>query len=120
MISIHLSLEINHQSNQIVVKSNNIIFSEKKSFLVFDKNEIIIGEENENTINILETKEREIKYNQKQYKLTQQELLVIYLELILNEIEKNYIIKDIQIQNENNQFEKVIQLLGFNEKLPQQ
>ena len=120
--NIILFIQIDHQTNQIIVKSENNIFSEKKSFLVFDNNEIMISNDQpiDNSINILETKEKEIEYNGKQYKLTQEELFTIYLSLLLDEIEKNYIVSDIQIQNENKQFDKIKQLLGFNEQLPEQ
>ena len=37
---IDLSIQSNYQTNQIIVKSDDIIFSEKKSFIQFDDNEI--------------------------------------------------------------------------------
>ena len=55
-----LTINIEQQTNQIVVKSNNIIFSKKKATILFNNNEITIcnDENNDNSINILETKEK--------------------------------------------------------------
>ena len=91
-----ISLQIDQQSIVLRINKDEEII-QKKATILFDKNEIEIGKEikenNNNSISILSMKETEqitINYNQKQYKLTQSELLAIYLNLIIDEIEKKW------------------------------
>ena len=109
-----LFIQINQQTNEIIIKLNNTIYIQKKLLILFNKNEIEINQDN--AINILETKEREIEFQQTKYKLTQEELLSIYLTLIIDEIEREWIITNIEIENENKILIKTFQLLGFKEK----
>ena len=43
--TIQLLIQINKESNEITIQINNYIFIRKKLTIVFDKNEIKIGEE---------------------------------------------------------------------------
>ena len=58
----------------------------KKATINFDKNEITIG--SEEGINIFSIEEKQqIEYQGNQYELTKEELLAIYLDIIIHKIE---------------------------------
>ena len=80
--------------NEIEIEINEITRKEK-STITFNKNEIEIG--NDNGINIFTTNEYKIEYQNKTYQLRKEEIIGLYFYQFKRQIEKEYIIKEINI-----------------------
>ena len=84
----------------------------KKATITFNKNEMTIGENDGIQIFSIENK-REINYQDKQYELTKEELLAVYFDLIIREVEMKWIIKSIELSEEHPIIMKSLQLINI-------
>ena len=132
--TITLFIQFQKQKNEIGISFQHIQI-QKKAIIVFNTNEIEIGNESIQNINerieedkdlqviqlfdIKENEKKEIYYNNKTYQLSQAELFALFLSPIIFEIEKNWIIENIELDDEinesleRNSLLKALQLLNF-------
>ena len=77
----------------------------------FNQNEIEIGNGGIDIVNATET--TLIQYQGEEYELTQDELLAIYLDLIIREIEMKWIITHVEMTEENQTLVRALQKINM-------
>ena len=105
------TITIEIKGNEIEITTPNA--KERKLLTIqFNHNEIEIGRKQ--GIKIFEIQSNQvIQYQGEEYELTQDELLAIYLDLIIREIEMKWIITHVEMTEENQTLVRALQLINM-------
>ena len=105
-----ITVKIEIKGNEIEITTPNA--KERKQLTIrFNQNEIEIGNGGIDIVNATET--TLIQYQGEEYELTPDELLAIYLDLIIREIEMKWIITHVEMTEENPTLVRALQKINM-------